>query len=448
MVAVMSLPVAVLGYGVTGRSAVRYLIDQGRDVVLIDTRSKPEAPSANLAQVQCFWDTQTWPDISVEYAIVSPGLKLESCLVAGARAAGVTLRSDIDVFFSEISSTPVFGITGTNGKSTVTSLVGHLLSASGLNCGTGGNLGDAALNLIADDRDCYALELSSFQLERSRPQPFHVAAILNISEDHLDQHGDMSAYVSAKQRIYQQTQKLVFNRDDSTTRPLAKRADMMSYGSDLPPGPTDWGIGLVNDLAWIMHGERAVCAVADLPLPGGHNVANVMAAFALVDGFVSDDKLAAYIQQFSGLSHRFELVQDINEVSYVDDSKATNVGATLAALQGLPRREDVVLIAGGDAKGADVNPLAEALIGRVCFVVTLGVDGPAVGAVAQRAGIATEHVADMTSAVALARRHVPTPGLVLLSPACASLDMYANFMARGEAFQQAVHAEVGNGQRH
>lgn len=436
----VSRPVAVIGYGVTGQAAVRYLRAQGRQVVLLDTRPAPQPLPDALQGVQCHWQAHEWPALAVDFAVLSPGLALDSCLVGSARAAGVDLVSDIDVFFAAAQA-PVLAVTGTNGKSTVTSLAGHLLGAAGLDCGTGGNLGEAALDLLSPARDCYVLELSSFQLERSALHGFAAATVLNVTPDHLDLHGDLAAYLAAKQRIFASSDQLVFNRDDAATRPQPRRDDarLVSFGSDAPDGE-NWGLVEQDGQRWLARGETLLCTVDDLPLSGAHNELNVLAALALVWpwlGELSQAEIVAALRSFHGLPHRFETLE-LGGVRWVNDSKATNTGATVAALLGLPRDGSTVLIAGGDAKGADLTTLGPALSGCVGYVVTLGRDGPAVGKVAAAQGISTQQVSDMRAAVALAAAQVGERGTVLLSPACASLDMYTNFEARGRAFLDAV----------
>lgn len=427
------LPVAVLGYGVTGRSVVRHLRRCGRPVLVLDTRAAPA--DAGSLDFDCMWQVTRWPGLQVEYAVVSPGLSLDSCLVRSARAAGVILRSDIDLFFDAVRA-PVIGITGTNGKSTVTALVGHILECGGFDTGVGGNLGDAALDLLDDRRDYYVLELSSFQLERSGALGVAAAVLLNVSQDHLDEHGDMASYTAAKQRIFDVAERCVFNRGDPATRPAG---DAVSFGLDAPSRPKDWGVLEGDDGPQLGRGEDMLCAIGDLPLKGGHNVANMLAACALVDGLVKDATLVAGLATFAGLEHRFVEVAVVDGVVYVNDSKATNVGATAAALEGLDPVPRVILIGGGDAKGADLAPLADLLKSRVRHVVALGKDGAALTRVAADAGVEAELCDDIARAVARAAA-VARPGdMVLLSPACSSLDMFENYADRGNQFARAVH---------
>ena len=289
------------------------------------------------------------------------------------------------------------------------------------------------------------LELSSFQLERSAEQPFAGATILNLTEDHLDQHGDMAAYAAAKQRIYARAGRLVCNRHDQLTWPAEGVADA-TFGLDEPPRAQDWGCVELDGVATLVRGEIPVLRADEVPLLGTHNLLNVLAACALVDKLVPLATLADAVRSFKGLAHRFERVAERGGVLFVNDSKATNLGATVAALDALPRASQVVLIAGGDAKGVDLAPLGDALTGRVKAVITLGKDGPAVAAVARAAAVAVDAAEDMQAAVHLALAHAGAGDMVLLSPACASLDMYASYRARGQAFTDAVRALTDSGE--
>ncbi len=439
-----SLPIAVLGFGVTGQSVARYLLAQQRRVVVLDTRAsfldEVDPELVEFAGADFMWQVMGWPDLDVEYAVVSPGLSMDSCLVRSARTRGVILKSDIDLFIAEARA-PVIGVTGTNGKSTVTELVGHIIQHSGLACGVGGNLGEAALGLLDPETAFYVLELSSFQLERSGELPLAAAVVLNVTQDHLDEHGDMASYAAAKKRIFTRADRCVFNRDDQTTKPDARAEDeVVSFGLDEPLRSNDWGVASHAGEEWLYCGSEKIIAVTDLPLEGGHNVANVLAACALAEGLVERDTLPAAIRSFSGLPHRFVEVASIGGVTYVNDSKATNVGATVAALEGLPAQNQIVLVGGGDAKGADLSPLAAVFQDRVRHVFTLGKDGDALASVAQAAGIGTTACTDVVDAVGRAAARAVAGDMVLLSPACSSLDMYESYAERGNQFADAVAA--------
>ena len=437
----MAERVAVVGLGVTGQSIVRHLKKENPtdDVVVLDTREANADLSREYADVDVRWESSELPEEHFDRIVVSPGLSMESCLMKGAVASDAPVVSDIDLFFESVKA-PVIGITGTNGKSTVTSLVGHLLQGAGQNIGVGGNLGEAALDLIAEDRDGYVLELSSFQLERSREQPFHAAAILNVSEDHIDQHGSFERYKEAKNRILSRAKKTVSNREDPNTG-----QGQVTFGSSQPSQDSEWGLVTQEGQDHIAVGQELIVDVASLPLSGSHNVLNVMAACALVDGMVARGDMSGLLEDFHGLAHRFETVAVIEDVEFVDDSKATNVGATVAALAGINTENKIVLIAGGDAKGADLSPLVEAIRGKAKCVVTIGVDGDKVASCAESAGVATVRANSIEEAVALASEHAVKGDMVLLSPACASLDMFANFRERGQKFAEAVKASAQEG---
>jgi len=432
--------IAVLGYGVTGRSVVRYLVSKGISPIVIDTRPQPaDAPAVEGATF--YWHAHALPHKSIDMLVVSPGLPLDTCLVRQAALSDVELVSDIDLFSNEVTA-PVFGITGTNGKSTVTALVAHILNGIGMPCSAGGNLGKAALDLLEEPTENYALELSSFQLERSHRLGLRSAVILNVSEDHLDHHKDLDAYIGSKHRIFRNAELLVFNRDDVRTKP-ASSGRSISFGTAAPHNAKDWGVMMQGSVRWLAQGGRAIVACAELPLAGLHNELNVMAALALVSE-VCDPLLAIpTLASFKGLRHRFEVILEYNHVTFINDSKATNLGSTIAALEGQPTSSKVILIAGGDAKGVDLGPLGAVMRKRVKHLVTLGIDGPQLADVAQREGIATTPSQSIAEAVAHAAQSSSPGDIVLLSPACASLDMFDNFMQRGEQFEQAVVKLVG-----
>lgn len=440
----MTMRTAIIGMGVTGFSCLRYLA--GRDALtVLDTRDEP--PNGAAARAACpaaefrFGASSASFDFAgVERVVVSPGIGLDHPLVQRARSAGARIESDIDLF-CQSARAPVYAITGTNGKSTVTALTGHVLAQLGRSPGVGGNLGEPALDLLSDDRDCYVLELSSFQLERMAAQPFEAAVILNVTDDHLDRHGTLESYAAAKRRIFTCARRAVANRDDPATRPAEPVPELVTFGADRP-GAGHWGIGDCDGVAHLLHGDAAVMPVADLPLDGRHNALNVLAVFALVAGpGISDAQLAHAVQGFTGLPHRCRVVAEKHGVTYIDDSKATNVGATLAALDGLAAdgARRLVLIAGGEGKGADFSPLADPVRRHVKAVVLLGRDAPLL-AQALDGAAPVERVSDMPAAVQAAARAAVAGDVVLLSPACASLDMFRNYAARGDAFAAAVEA--------
>ena len=434
---------AIIGFGVTGQSVARHMLRNGTPCVVFDTRS-PQRLSEEFRGIEVHWQIGQWSAAQlreylgdVERLVVSPGLPLDLAILLEARQLKLPIVSDIDLFF-EATSAPVIGVTGTNGKSTVVSLVGHIFNSLGQACGVGGNIGVAALDLLAQPREQYVLELSSFQLERSAVLPFAASTVLNISDDHIDHHGSMQNYRCAKLRIYRGAQRCVFNRGDLMTQPQAAE-QLASFGLGAAADANSYGVVQSKGKSWITRGDELILPADQLGLKGAHNLLNVMAALALVDSVLDVQDAAPAAAQFSSLDHRFQFIRTLDGVTYINDSKATNVGATLAALQGIGPDERTILIAGGDAKGADLQALALALAESVAGVVALGKDAAAVSAVAAAVGVDCVQVQDMAAGVVAARRMAADADMVLLSPACSSLDMYRNFAERGEVFAQAVH---------
>ena len=430
---------AIIGLGVTGLSCVRHLY--GRDELLVvDTRERPPGLDSLRSS---FFDVPVYlgeadVDLSrMDRVIVSPGMPVDDCLLRGLPDR-VRITSDIDLF-CEAARAPITAITGTNGKSTVTALTGHLLAATGLEIRVGGNLGEPALDLLDDACQAYVLELSSFQLERLQAHRFHAAACLNITEDHLDRHGDMATYVASKQRIFRNCGLAVASREDARSLPASSVERLVTFGHD-EPEDGHWGVRTVSGKRWLARGSECLIACDELPLPGRHNELNIQAAFALLENDpFSMAQLATGLKSFRGLPHRCVSVATIGSVEYINDSKGTNVGAAEAALAGLgdPDGRRLILIAGGDDKGADFSPLREPVRQFVRDVILLGKD-------AARLGTALEdvtrihRVSDMDEAVRLAARIAMPGDRVLLSPACASLDMYQNYAARGDHFVRCV----------
>jgi UDP-N-acetylmuramoylalanine--D-glutamate ligase len=421
----------VLGFGVTGQSVARHQCANDTIPVVLDSRS-PQPVADNWPGLDVRWESEEWPEsllAQTERAIVSPGMPLHHPLVRQARQANIALLSDIDLFMSEVD-VPVIGVTGTNGKSTVVSLVGHLLSAHGLTCAVGGNLGVPALDLLSDVNDMYVLELSSFQLAHSAALPLASAALLNVSDDHRDWHGDFARYQQAKQRIYAAA--------DYCVGTLESELAMKARVAVAPPKIHQWGVADHDGESWIYHGQTPLLPITELPLTGRHNVENCLWALALVEPWIAPPAAAQLFTGFEGLPHRFAAVPSPAHIRCINDSKATNVGAALAALTGFERQQKVILIAGGDSKGADLTPLGPAMQGRVRQLLTLGKNAAELNDVATQYGIAWRHIETMDQAVAAAMDQAEAGDTVLLSPACSSLDMYANFSTRGEHFTQLV----------
>ncbi len=425
----------VLGLGATGLSVVRYLCEQGITPLVMDSRDTPpgakelaeEFPHISLITggFDCRYLVQS------SQIIVSPGIAIDTPEIRAAIDMEIDVIGDVELFARAVKERDpcVIGITGSNGKSTVTTLVGEMAKAAGIKCAVGGNIGIPALSLLNRHIDLFILELSSFQLETTHSLNCVAATCLNISEDHMDRYSDLEAYRQAKLAIYNQSKLALFNREDPLTLPN----DPMNQNSFGLSSPTDdeWG---VKDGA-IVHGLTEVISLQEVALVGSHNHANLIAAMALAyQAGIEKEAMVEVAKAFTGLAHRCELVAVKNEVSYVNDSKATNVGATVAAIEGLRAHQGkIILIAGGDGKGADFEPLSS-VISEVSSLITLGKDGDKIASLKDN----SMTVSSMADAVSQAAK-IATPGdIVLLSPACASLDMYKNFMARGDDFRQCV----------
>ncbi|MBF7730349.1 UDP-N-acetylmuramoyl-L-alanine--D-glutamate ligase [Pseudomonas sp. N040] len=433
----------VVGLGKSGMSVVRFLAQQGVRFAVADTRANPP----ELATLQ-----RDYPQVEVRCGeldaeflcraselYVSPGLAVATPALQVAAARGVKLSGDIDLF-ARYAQAPIVAITGSNAKSTVTTLVGEMARAAGKRVAVGGNLGLPALDLLAADVELYVVELSSFQLETTESLNAEVATCLNISEDHMDRYAGMPQYHLAKHRIFRGARQVVVNRDDALSRPLlADQLPCWTFGLGKPDFK---GFGLIEEAGekWLAFQFEPLLPVRELKIRGAHNQSNALAALALghAVGLPFAPMLVA-LQQFTGLAHRCQWVGEHKGAAYYDDSKATNVGAALAAIEGLGAdiSGKLLLIAGGDGKGADFSAL-QAPVARFCrAVVLLGRDA---GRLAEALGSSVPQVRVSSLEEAVRRSaELARPGdAVLLSPACASLDMFKNFEERGRLFAQAV----------
>lgn len=433
----------VVGLGKTGFSLARFLRGQELVFYAVDTRSAPP-------QLDEF--KREFPGVYIEAGVIddtllagareilmSPGVSLEEPCLRAARAAGVPVAGDIEIFFRQAKA-PIVAITGSNAKSTVTTLVGEMARADGVRVAVGGNLGTPALELLDASSELYVLELSSFQLETVSSFAAKVAAILNISEDHMDRYHSLADYIAAKQRIYASCAVAVFNRQDTHTIPAPGFANTQtSFGLD-QPAAGEYGLVFRNGTQYLARGQELLIDTRDIKLFGMHNMANCLAALAIGEaaGFSREAMLTA-LKSFTGLPHRCQWVAEINGVRYINDSKGTNVGATLAAIDGLVEsgRRNLVLIAGGEGKGADFSPLAPACQRAVKTCVLIGRDGKLIEQALANA-TTTVYAADMPQAVKTAAGIARHGDTVLLSPACASFDMFRNYEHRGECFVAAV----------
>ncbi|MBB3047079.1 UDP-N-acetylmuramoylalanine--D-glutamate ligase [Litorivivens lipolytica] len=431
----------VVGLGVTGLSCARFLAKNGMSFSVADNREIPPG----LDQFR-----QEFPDVTLSLGpfqagqfdaadelYISPGISLREPVIASAIQAGVKISGDLDLFVQSARA-PLVAITGSNGKSTVTTLLGAMAEEAGLKVAIGGNLGTPMLDLLSDDSELYVLELSSFQLERCAGVNAEVATVLNVSEDHLDHHGSLLAYHQAKHRIFRGCRQALINRDDMLTHPLVPDSvRQWSFGLQAP-GREAFGLRDEAGAVWLCFGDEKLIAADEIHLAGRHNLANALAALALgkAAGLEMASMLSA-LRKFKGLPHRCQHVADVDGVAYYNDSKGTNVGAAVASLRGLGDRFQVVLLAGGQAKGADLEPLVETLqeVGRAA--VFFGESAPVLSEYLGE-GLPSQCVSGMDEAVLAASRFAQSGDAVLLSPACASFDMFRNYEHRGECFVDAV----------
>jgi len=426
--------VAVIGLGLSGLATVRFLLKQGVKPVLMDTRLKvsglEQIPAEKVDGIY-LGELDANRLAHMDVLVVSPGLDPKHPAIRFALAQGAHLIGDVELFALQ-NQKPVLAITGANGKSTVTSLTAHMLQSSGLNAVAAGNIGLPILDALQSDADVFVLELSSFQLDTTHSLQSKAACILNVTEDHMDRYGTMAAYAASKQRVYQGAELAIYNKADALTTP---KTSVPSLALDL--AGADYGVVQHQGESWLLVAAEPLMPVRDMTIVGLHNQFNALAscALALAAGATREGLIQA-LKTFVSLPHRCQLVLNNKGVRWVNDSKATNVGATLAAIAGL--RSEVagklILIAGGDGKGADFSELATVLNRDVDHLITLGQDGPAIAAL--KAG--SFEVKDLMSAVKTAAQLATADDLVLLSPACASLDMFKNYEDRGQQFAAAV----------
>ena len=436
----------VVGLGKTGLSVVSYLRASGEKVIVVDSRDIPPGLGAlvnDYSDVEYFtgsFDVSLF--VNARQIIVSPGVALTEPALLEARKNNINIIGDIDLFASEVKA-PVVGITGSNGKSTVTTLLTLMASQAGKKAVACGNIGTPVLDSLADDVALYVLELSSFQLETLQHLPMKTAVVLNISADHMDRYESLDAYARSKQKIYHDADVLVINKDDSLAARVNGSGKKRVWFTLDAAEANEFGLCKVDDAVnaqadKLCLGDRQLIAVDELKIKGRHNLQNALAALAL--GYALDlplDDMLTALKNFTGLAHRSQFVAEINGVNWINDSKATNVGATIAALLGLPGKH--ILIAGGIAKGADFTELAEVVKQHCRAVVLLGKDAAKIKSVLAEDTV-VECVDDMSSAVVLAQSLAQPGDNVLLAPACASFDMFDNFEHRGDVFMQAVEA--------
>jgi UDP-N-acetylmuramoylalanine--D-glutamate ligase len=447
--------VLVLGLGDTGLSMTRWLARTGAIVSAADTRAEP--PHASVLRAEL-------PDVkiatgafdkalfaSADAIAISPGIDRREPLVAQAIGRGVPVVGDVEIFARELRTLVssrtgtrpnVIAITGSNGKSTVTAMAGDAARAAGAATVVAGNIGLPVLDALsaiekgANVPDVFVIELSSFQLESTTSLDADAATVLNISEDHLDRYDGLEDYAAAKSRVFEGTGTQVLNRLDPRSMGMARAArSIITFGADAPSTRQEWGISESS----LMRGDEKLMALNDVPVAGLHNAANALAALALGSAIgLAVDPMLQGIRNFRGLPHRLEKIAEARGVSFYDDSKGTNVGATVAALSGMAA--PVVLIAGGDGKGQDFSPLRAAVSSRARAVVLIGRDADRIAAALSGCGVPLLRAGTMDEAIQVAFGAAAEGDAILLSPACASYDMFRSYVHRGEVFAKAARA--------
>ena len=430
----------VAGMGKTGQSVVRHLLADGWQVAATDTRSEPPALESIKALAPGMRISTGSLDVALldeaDTVIASPGLAQDDPFFIAARERGLPVIGDIELF-ARSGAGPVVAITGTNGKSTVTTLVAKMAECAGIKVRAGGNLAPPALDLLeGETAGLYVLELSSYQLELTSSLQLAAATVLNVTPDHMDRYADLDAYAAAKARIFDHSAVAVINLDDPVVAAMAPSGQKTTtFSLDATRG-ADWTLVCTEGADWLCRRGEQLVAMSELRIVGRHNAANALAALALGEALgLPRGAMLQALREFPGLPHRAAFVADRNGVRFVNDSKGTNVGATLAAVAGFTG--PLLLIAGGDGKGQDFTPLRAAFAGKVRRLLLIGRD--AVQLQAALEGVCEiERCATLEAAVGAAARAAHPGDTVLLSPACASLDMFRDYAHRGETFVRAV----------
>jgi len=432
----------IVGIGQTGLSCARFLVSQGYAVAIMDTREQPPALSTLQAElpevlVKTGGLLRDWL-LKSDTIVLSPGVDPRLPEIKDARDSGVEIVGDIELF-ARYANAPIIAITGSNGKSTVTTMLAEMAVTAGKQVQVGGNLGTPALELIVEPApDLYILELSSFQLETVESLNAYAAVVLNVSPDHLDRYDSEQAYQDAKAKIYAGTGVKIINQDDPIVNSWSTEQRKQISFTLSQPQDNDFGLINKNAQLWLAQGKQALLAVNDLKIAGKHNVANALAALSLGSAIgLPIPAMLTAIQSYRGLPHRCYLVAEDQGVRWLDDSKATNVGACLAAIEGLADSGNIILIAGGVAKDQDFSALTDALKHHVRAVVLLGQDAQLIADVTPD-NVQQISAIDMTDAVSKAQQIAHSGDNVLLSPACASFDMFSGYIERGEKYAQAV----------
>jgi len=438
--------IVILGAGLTGLSCVRYLKENGLNCSVNDSRDnaiavedfEQEFPNTPLSLGNWHADLIAAADI----LLVSPGIDTSIAAIADVLNENCIVAGDIELYCQN-HTTPILAVTGSNGKSTVVSLLAFIGQKLGKKVELGGNIGVPVLEQSQKSLDCLVLELSSFQLETLRSMHAIAATVLNVSDDHLDRHKTLENYALIKQGIYQGCQTAVINRDDMNTHIVPAGISTTSFGGGIAKAG-HFGVDVIAGQSQLMFGAMPLIAVSKLPIAGLHNAMNCLAVLALGHsaGWPLTDMLK-HLVKFNGLAHRCQLISTYKDVQWINDSKATNVGATLAAIEGLAAimspDNNLYVIAGGEGKGADFSLLQYVIAKHVAQVYTLGKDGDEIGLIANNAHKPSIKVTSIEQAVCALGIIVQPGDVVLLSPACASIDMFKNFAQRGDVFVAAVN---------
>ncbi|MBT7950971.1 MAG: UDP-N-acetylmuramoyl-L-alanine--D-glutamate ligase [Gammaproteobacteria bacterium] len=439
--------VVVVGLGKTGASVASYFLEKGESVAVVDSRNQP--PELDHLQ-------KSYPDVplylggfdqavllSAKQIVISPGVSRLEPAIQAAVGAGIQLSSDIEIFCQQVEQA-IVAVTGSNGKSTVVTLLKEMMEQSGLRVGLAGNIGTPVLDLLqSDEPDFYVLELSSFQLETLQSLNAVAALVLNISSDHMDRYRDLAEYAAIKQKIYAGDGSMIINREDQRVAcMLEDKRNSISYGLS-EPNENEFGIRVFKEEKWLCRGQALLLPASALKIKGAHNVSNALATLALGSAIdLTMQSMLKVLQEFPGLPHRCQWIANIDSVDWYNDSKGTNVGASCAAITGLSEKQDLILIAGGDGKQADFSPLADAIEKHVRVVVLIGKDAGRIDHVLAKES-QRYFAISMEAAVNLAAKLAKPEEAVLLSPACASQDMFRDYQERGEIFGRAVQALQG-----
>ena len=434
----------IVGLGKTGLSCFRYLSNQGLNVAITDSREEPpellelraefESASVYLGQI----NEQVL--LASDQIILSPGVSLDNKSIKLSIENNIPVFGDIELFCQKAQA-PIIAVSGSNGKSTVTTIVAEMTRLAGLKTYVGGNIGIPALDLLSDSSpDLYVLELSSFQLETTYSLNAHASVVLNVSPDHMDRYSSLKDYANTKKRIYSGQGLMVLNKDEEYIHSIMdSKRDTIYFSLGVPEGE-NFGLINHNNEVWLSQGNEKIINKNQLKIKGEHNISNALAAMALAGAVnVPTNIMADVLKNFTGLEHRCQLVREIDNVSWYNDSKATNVGACIASITGLCELGNIILIAGGDSKGADLsglNPIVKKYIKRVFL---FGIDANKLADV-MGSDVDKEFVNNMNEAVKGASKIADPDDIVLLAPACSSLDMYKNYQQRGDAFISAIDA--------